>query len=678
MKVAIRPFDVPERRFDGGKVAYRPDIDGLRALAILSVMIFHAFPNLLRGGFVGVDIFFVISGFLISRIVFIGLANGNFSFVDFYVHRIRRIFPALILVLLTALVLGWYAMLAVEYRALGKHVAGGIGFVNNILLWQEDSYFDTASELKPLMHLWSLGIEEQFYMFFPVVLVVLWKTRFSLLLAIAGMVIISFAANLYWIRVDAAGAFFLPHTRFWELLAGGLLAYGEVFKIGFQRSNGRGTLLVDLAARPAVRSWIGLLLLMAGMLIINKGSSFPGYWALMPVLGAGLIIAAGPQAWVNRRLFANRGMVFVGLISYPLYLWHWPILSFLRILEARVPSVPIRIGALVLTFVLSWLTYHYVERTLRFGTAARVKAVGLLVAGILLGLAGFFIYQLDGIPARPVEQRFGKYHEEVGHKAYFEEMGKFQTCSFPGVAEIKACWQTAPSGRQPTIAIIGDSHGADLFMGLAAHLGKDENLVYFQVICYPFIGIVGNDTCPAVATAVDRIIANPSIRTVILSNYWVMRIRDKKIRLESEPENRDRVQIFEKLLKLTLEKLIRADKEIILDMGVPDLDFPPEACLPSRPLAISERLPGKDCSISRASVEARAGGYLAAIERVLANFPEVRRWNPYRRLCNEKSCLVASEGRLLYRDDNHLTPDAARWVTEDFWQSINVGARQAK
>ena len=430
MKVVIRP-DVPERRFDGGKVAYRPDIDGLRALAILSVMIFHAFPNVLRGGFVGVDIFFVISGFLISRIVFIGLANGNFSFVDFYIHRIRRIFPALILVLLTALVLGWYAMLAVEYRALGKHVAGGIGFVNNILLWQEDSYFDTASELKPLMHLWSLGIEEQFYMFFPVVLVVLWKTRFSLLLAIAGMVIISFAANLYWIRVDAAGAFFLPHTRFWELLAGGLLAYGEVFKIGFQRSNGRGTLLVDLAARPAVRSWIGLLLLMAGMLIINKGSSFPGYWALMPVLGAWLIIAAGPQAWVNRRLFANRGMVFVGLISYPLYLWHWPILSFLRILEARVPSVPIRIGALVLTFVLSWLTYHYVERTLRFGTAARVKAVGLLVAGILLGLAGFFIYQLDGIPARPVEQRFGKYHEEVGHKAYFRGNGKISDLQFP-------------------------------------------------------------------------------------------------------------------------------------------------------------------------------------------------------------------------------------------------------
>jgi peptidoglycan/LPS O-acetylase OafA/YrhL len=678
VKPGNRLFSLPERRHDGQRTAYRPDIDGLRALAILSVMIFHAFPNLLRGGFIGVDIFFVISGFLISRIVFIGLANGNFSFFDFYVHRIRRIFPALILVLFAALILGWYAMLAVEYRALGKHVAGGIGFVNNILLWQEDSYFGTASELKPLMHLWSLGIEEQFYLFFPVLLVVLWRVRFSLWLAIAGMIILSFAANLYWMGFDAAGAFFLPHTRFWELLAGGLLAYGEVFKIGFRPSSGGGKLLAGLAARPAARSWVGLFLLVAGMFVINRGSSFPGYWALMPVFGAWLVIAAGPQAWVNRRVFANRGMVSVGLISYPLYLWHWPILSFLRILEARVPAVPIRIGALALTFVLSWLTYHYVERTLRFGTAARVKAVGLFVAGILLGAAGLFIYQRDGIPARPVEQRFGKYHEEVGHKAFFEEMGRFRACNFPGAPEIKGCWQTAPAEQRPTVAIIGDSHGADLFLGLATHLGKGENLVYFQAVCYPFIGIIGNDTCPAVVPAVDRIVADPGIRTVILSNYWAMRIRDKTIRLESEPENRNRVQIFEKLLTLTLEKLIRADKEVIFAVDVPDLDFPPEACLPSRPLAITERLPGKGCSISRASVEARAGGYLAAVERVLANFPQVKRWSPYRRLCNETDCLVASEGKLLYRDDNHLTPEAARWVTEDFWQSAMVGAPRAK
>jgi len=641
-------------------------------------MIFHAFPNLLRGGFIGVDIFFVISGFLISRIVFIGLANGNFSFVEFYVHRIRRIFPALILVLLVALILGWYAMLAVEYRVLGKHVAGGIGFVNNILLWQEDSYFGTASELKPLMHLWSLGIEEQFYLFFPVLLVVLWRVRFSLWPAIAGVIILSFSANLYWMGFDAAGAFFLPHTRFWELLAGGLLAYGEVFKINSRQSVVGGRLLSGLAARPAVRSWVGLFLLVAGMFVINKGSSFPGYWALMPVFGAWLIIAAGPQAWVNRRVFANRGMVFVGLISYPLYLWHWPILSMLRILEAKVPAVPIRIGALVLTFVLSWLTYRYLERPLRFGNAARVKAVGLLVAGILLAAAGLFIYELDGVPDRHVEQRFGKYHKEIGHKAFFEEMGRFQACSFSGAPEFKGCWQTAPAGQQTTIAIVGDSHGADLFLGLAAHLGKDENLLYFQVICYPFIGIIGNDTCPAVIPIIDRIIADPSIRTVILSNYWAMRLRDKKIRLEGEPSNKNRVEIFEKALALTLGKLIAAGKNVVFVMDIPDLDFPPEACLPSRPLAITRRLPGNDCIVSRANVDARSRDYRTATERVLANFPQVRRWDPQPRLCGDSDCYVATEGLLLYRDDNHLSPQGARWLLQDFWQVTRAHTGSAK
>lgn len=668
MKPASWLFALPERRHVSGRTAYRPDIDGLRALAILSVMLFHAFPSLLRGGFVGVDIFFVISGFLISRIVFIGLARGDFSFVDFYVHRIRRIFPALVVVLSVALIFGWYALLAAEYRKLGLHVAGGIGFVSNIILWGEDSYFGTASELKPLMHLWSLGIEEQFYLFFPVLLVALWRIGFNLWLTIAALLALSFVANIYWMGFDAAGAFFLPHARFWELLAGALLAYGEVFRVNVSLP-GNSTLLGKLVAKPVVRSWAGLTLLVTGLLVINKGSHFPGYWALFPVLGAWLIIAAGPETWINRHLFANRGMVLVGLISYPLYLWHWPILSFLRILEARIPALPMRVAALALTFALAWLTYRFVERPLRFGVAPRVKAASLLLAGLLLGAVGLVIYKLDGVPDRLVEEQFGKHYQDVGHKAYFEEVAKFSACSFPGFPQIKDCLQTAGDGKGPKVAIVGDSHGGDLFIGLAGIEGENKNLAHFVVVCYPFIGIIGNDTCPAVVPVIDYIVSDPGIRTVILSNYWAMRLRDKKIRLKSEPDNRDRIQIFEKLLTLTLEKLILADKEVIFAIDVPDLDFPPESCLPSRPFAITERLPGRDCLISRASVETRASSYLAAAERVLAKFPQVRRWSPYSKLCSETGCLVASEGRLLYRDDNHLTPDAVRWVVKDFWQS---------
>ena len=671
-------FERPARRRSAGKTPYRPDIDGLRALAILSVMLFHAFPNLLRGGFVGVDIFFVISGFLISRIVFTGLARGSFSFVNFYVHRIRRIFPAMIVVLVCALGLGWAAMLAGEYRMLGKHVAGGIGFIANILLWGEDSYFGTASELKPLMHLWSLGIEEQFYLFFPVLLVVLWRIRFSLWLTMAALITLSFWANLLWMNKDAAGAFFLPHTRVWELLAGGLLAYGHVFRVEWQLSPNRGVLLRNLVQNTELRSSLGLILLAAGLLVINKGSNFPGYWALLPVAGAWLVIAAGPRAWVNRHLFANRGMVFVGLISYPLYLWHWPILSFLRLLEGRVPSIPVRIGALALTFVLAWLTYHYVERPLRFGGAVRTKAAGLLVAGMLLGIAGIAIYHLDGLPGRDVEQQFGKYQQEVGHKLYFEEMAKFPPCDLPGTSGVKDCWQTGGVAQKKTVAIIGDSHGADIFIGLAAHLPESENVAYFQVVCYPFVGITGNDTCPAVVPAVDHIVADKDIRTVILSNYWAMRLRDKKIRFERELENRNRTDIYEKLLALTLDRLIGAGKEVVFAVDVPDLDFPPEACLPSRPLAITQRVPGKDCLIPRANVEGRAHTYLAATQRVLANYPQVRLWDPYPRLCNDTDCLVVSEGTLFYRDDNHLSPQAARWLFQSLWRTVEPDAMPSR
>lgn len=675
MNILKRLFALPEPRLHVTPAAYRPDIDGLRAVAILSVMLFHAFPAALPGGFIGVDIFFVISGFLISRIVFSGLANGNFSFLDFYIHRIRRIFPALILVMLAVLAFGWFALLAGEYRLLGKHVAGGIAFIDNLLLWGEDSYFGTASELKPLMHLWSLGIEEQFYLIFPVLLVVLWRVRFSLQVAIFFVALSSFLANVLVLRVDAAGAFFLPQTRFWELLAGSALAYGEVFRVQYQVLPARVAWLKKIVTSGEVRSLLGLLLLSAGLFLINKGSTFPGRWALLPVLGAVLIIAAGPQTTVNRWVFANRGMVFIGLISYPLYLWHWPILSFLRILEARVPLVSIRIAALVLTLVLAWLTYRYFERPLRFGRAARAKALALLLVGMLFGVVGFVIYLADGIPIRIVEQRFGKVQQMVGHKAYHEEVAKYSQCNLPGALGQKACLQTGSEQQKLTMAIVGDSHAADLFLGLTTHLERNDNLAYFQVVCYPFVGITGTDSCAEVVPVIDYIVANPEIRTVILSSYWVLRLKDKNIRFGREPKNKKRIDIFAKLLALTLEKLTLAGKEVVFAIDVPDLDFSPEACLPSRPLAITERLPGKDCLISRQNVETRSRDYLVVVDQVLAAYPRVKRWDPYAYLCNENDCLVAKDGVLFYRDDNHLTPQGARWLGQRFIQSEMLAAK---
>ena len=209
---------------------YRADIDGLRAIAVLSVVGFHAFPSWIQGGFIGVDVFFVISGFLISTIIIGNLEKNSFSFIEFYSRRVKRIFPALLLVLIACFVFGWFALFADEYKQLGKHVAGGAGFVLNFLLQNESGYFNNAAETKPLLHLWSLGVEEQFYIIWPLLMWFAWKQHLNMMkiaIAIGG---ISFVLNIYEVHNDIVAAFFSPQTRFWELMAGSVLAYVTLHK----------------------------------------------------------------------------------------------------------------------------------------------------------------------------------------------------------------------------------------------------------------------------------------------------------------------------------------------------------------------------------------------------------------------------------------------------------------
>jgi peptidoglycan/LPS O-acetylase OafA/YrhL len=371
---------------------YRADIDGLRAIAVLSVVLFHTFPEILPGGFTGVDVFFVISGFLISTILYSNLATGRFSMLDFYGRRIRRIFPALILVLASCYALGWFVLLPDEYAQLGKHMAGGAGFVQNFVLWGESGYFDNAAETKPLLHLWSLGIEEQFYIVWPILLWIGYRLRLNLLSLTLLIAIISFVLNIRGINItkDLTATFYSPQTRFWELLIGATAAYLTLYpcaqcKAWLARTwqavkKGLSTIIwsqdkrvqkVDQGNFPQNPSnWysvIGLLLLLVGMILINKNRAFPGWWALLPTIGAVLLIIAGPAAIINRTLLANKLMVALGLISYPLYLWHWSILTFLRIMQGEVAPWWQRAIAVLVAVVLSILTYKLIEKPIRFG-----------------------------------------------------------------------------------------------------------------------------------------------------------------------------------------------------------------------------------------------------------------------------------------------------------------------
>ncbi len=353
---------------------YRRDIDGLRAVAVVFVVLYHAFPGLVPAGFIGVDIFFVISGFLISRLIFAELERGRFTFRDFYYRRARRILPALLVLAAVVFGVGFLTMTPDEFGELGKHAAASVLFVANISFWQQAGYFDGVPEYKPLLHLWSLGVEEQFYLLLPPLLWLAWRRtrRTTLVLSVA---LLSFAINIgYVLMQNEASAFFLPQARIWEFLAGTWLALRD--REGHALDPKRG----DLA------SIVGLLALLVGAWVC-RAANYPGFWALFPVGGAMLLIASGPQALVNRRLLSLQPVVFIGLISYSLYLWHWPLLSFPRIVSMQPLSLEVRIAAVALSVVLAVLSYRYVETPFRRRPAGG-KMTALLSAfgGVLLAI----------------------------------------------------------------------------------------------------------------------------------------------------------------------------------------------------------------------------------------------------------------------------------------------------
>lgn len=438
---------------------YRSEIDGLRAFAVLSVVIFHAFPMWLEGGFIGVDVFFVISGFLITRIIFEELDKNTFSFIDFFGRRIRRIFPALILVMVTALVCGWFVLLADEYAQLGKHIASGAAFILNFVLVKESGYFDNVAETKPMLHLWSLAVEEQFYIIWPLMLWLAWKRKFNILALTLTMVLLSFTLNLKFVGSQPTHTFFWPIGRFWELLSGSTLAWLMLYKRSYlthlkmsldhvlmrmiysDKSIANGSIVTNLM------SFSGLLILISGVILINEGLQFPGVWALIPVMGALLVIGSGSDALFNRIFLMNPIVVWLGLISYPLYLWHWPILSFLRIVEGETSYIETRIIAVVVSVFLAWLTYAVIEKPIRF---SRYKYSVTTVAGVLtltLGITGYFTFNSKGFPSRNIE--VGKIVEAKGDWSYPDGLERIRGY------EAKVF---TTSRSKPNVAFLGDSH----------------------------------------------------------------------------------------------------------------------------------------------------------------------------------------------------------------------------
>jgi peptidoglycan/LPS O-acetylase OafA/YrhL len=681
---------------------YRPDIDGLRAIAVISVVIYHAFPNLLRGGFIGVDIFFVISGYLISTIIFENLDKGTFSFSDFYSRRIKRIFPALIVVLVAIYAFGWFALLADEYKQLGKHIGAGTIFISNFILWSEIDYFDNAAETKPLLHLWSLGIEEQFYILWPLLLWFAWRQKLNLFTLIIVIASISFYLNMRDVNNDPSATFFSPHTRFWELLCGSLIAWLSLNKnehiskavtnidqalaaiIYRNRDHGDGNTFTNVV------SFVGTFLLAYGIFHINSDLNFPGAWAAIPVLGAALIIIAGPASWVNRKILSNKVFIWFGLISYPLYLWHWPIFSFVRIIENEVISTTLQVILIVLSVILAWLTYKLIEQPLRFGKTNSLKAPVLVVLMTAIGILGLYTYKIDGLPARASIAEV----TAIANDLKFDlERGKGWLCDDPAFKKLTYCYY---EGKQPSIVIIGDSHAPRIYSGLREFYetqGESLGLFGGGGGCPPLLNLISKDN-PGKDTrlclertnkALLRILKEDTIKEVILTSRgplyttghgfgnfsgdkytsWTLYLKGQEQGLRTNSD------VYEIALNKTLSALLKAGKKVTYLYDVPELGFNIKSCAHTRPISITSKI-RSPCSLKKEDFIERNKDFRLMTERVFKKYRDVRVIDLAEALCDENSCYGGKDGVLFYTDDDHLSHRGAKFVTEKIKEKLHI------
>jgi peptidoglycan/LPS O-acetylase OafA/YrhL len=610
---------------------YRRDIDGLRAVAVLSVVLFHAFPSLLPGGFIGVDVFFVISGFLISGILMRELEQGSFSVAGFYARRIKRIFPALLAVMFACLAFGWYALFPDEYQQLGKHLAGGAGFAANFFYWAQVGYFDTAADTKPLLHLWSLGIEEQFYIVWPAVLLLVWRLRTRLLALTAVLALLSFALNVGGIAHHATATFYSPASRAWELLAGALLA----------AAAHRGSLAGIPAARRNLAAGAGVLLLGAGLALITS-ARFPGWPALAPVAAAVLIIGAGPRAWFNRAVLGNPLLVWLGLISYPLYLWHWPLLSFAHIVESHLPAPQIRIGAILAAVVLAWLTYQLLEKPVRHAgkrnSAIVIAALCILMAAMLA--AGGWIYMKEGLPQRkPVQDNL------ANQKALLlvEDRANSAACKkrYGFASDYEYCL-LAWVDREPTVVLLGDSHAFHVVAGLTAYYkNRGDNLLYLGTR-HPYWDLPTGDDPYQKATQpmLEQALNTPSVKTVVFSTHLRLS-RDAKVNVDAARE--------------TYRRFLAAGKHVIVMDDVPILPFDPRSCIKRAGVASSATT--SPCGILRSEWEHQIAEHEEVRRQFAREFPQIEWFRSSDALCDQHACHAMIDNRLMYRDNNHLSYD---------------------
>ncbi len=503
---------------------YRPEIDGLRALAVIPVILFHAGFSFASGGFVGVDIFFVISGYLISTIIFKEMASGKFSLLNFYERRARRILPALFFIALICLPFAWVWMNGEQWREFSESLIWTSLFSSNIFFWQHSDYFASAAELKPLLHTWSLAVEEQFYLFFPLIVMALWRFKRSLLFTALGLMgSLSFIACIIYVPDYPEATFFLTPFRIWELLAGvGCAVY--INKTETLKSISRSKFYEAM-------SLIGIGMIFCSILIFDKDTPFPSTVTLIPVIGSALIIIASNQNNWSGRLLSLKPFVVIGLISYSAYLWHHVIFAFTRIKSPEDPTWQVMLLLSALSLVLAFFTWQFVEQPFRKKSGSKsipplLTSRKAIFAGSIVGM--ITLSSIGSLQAHQIiePKRLANIRIYITHMTTLtskrRELIGHNRCEITPVHKWRENWNCHGSdglyaGLKPVpIAIVGDSHGSDKAMMLR-QMGYSPTQ-YTAGYCSAFPSRMGEACRGYFLFALEQIKNDDEIKEIWISN----------------------------------------------------------------------------------------------------------------------------------------------------------------
>ncbi|WP_213991146.1 acyltransferase family protein [Sodalis sp. dw_96] len=638
---------------------YRKDIDGLRALAILSVVLFHAGVPLVPGGFVGVDVFFVISGFLIGGILYSEMKENVFFFRKFYMRRIRRIAPALIFMLVICAIFSYFYLAPLEFKDFSYFSISTLMSVSNIAFWQRIDYFSPGSNLNPLLMTWSLGIEEQFYIFFPILLLLLlFRKTTKAIMLIFCITLLSFITSVFLTFSHPMLSFYILPTRAWELGCGAILAMLlKEDKIRITSLKIRDIFFVS-----------GFIFLIISFLFLTEKIPFPGFIALMPVIGSLFIIMGNGK--ISDFILGNKIMVFFGVVSYSWYLWHWPLLSFARLsLNGTLPVVSALIICSISLFI-AYLSYKYIETPFRVKFRFTDKRIiyGYLIVCVLLIFPFLWIYFQNGIPSRVSQNviaaeknRLFSIHDECLVRYGPTDFSRSNRC----IPEVE---------NKPGVALVGDSHAAALRGGIDLYANKKNFLVYqlTKSSCPFLIGTTltleqypdhGSECAVYNKNVLNYILGNPNITEVVMSSYWDSGVgnNDNSEGYVPLKNNLTLGSIDALRLGLTnaIESLQKADKKIIIIKDVPFMNFNVVNSVYNKDIKLRNFV---HTLIVKDSVQL-SDDYTS---NIMAKNPEIDKfldslvssnvqiYDPNAILCKNDECKFLNHGQALYYDRQHL------------------------